>query len=142
MVSTFDALNHLENEQRLRRCFQCVCPLSEGLFIFDLNTRVGLNRWNSIQVEENEDVTIITRGIYDGQGDRAWTRISGFLRTGEGLYERFEETAYNTAFELEGVKNTLLEIGWRKVHFSKLPDLKTPITEPEKEERVFMVASK
>ena len=142
VVSTFDALNHLENEQALRRCFQCVFPLSEGLFIFDLNTRVGLSRWNNIQMEENEEALVITRGIFDGQGDRAWTRISGFIHTGDKLYERFEETTFNTVFELERVKNVLHEAGWRKVHFAKLPDLKTPIAEPEKEGRVFIVASK
>jgi SAM-dependent methyltransferase len=142
VVSTFDALNHLEDEQALRRCFQCVFPLSEGLFIFDLNTRIGLSRWNNIQMEENEEALVITRGIFDGQGDRAWTKISGFIHTGDKLYERFEETAFNTVFELERVENALHEAGWRKVHFARLPDLKTPITEPEKEGRVFIVASK
>ena len=142
VVSTFDALNHLQSEQDLRKCFQCVFPLSGGLFIFDLNTRVGLSRWNNIQVEETEESLVITRGIYDGQGDRAWTRISGFIHTGDRLYERFEETAFNTVFELEQVKNALHEVGWRKVHFARLPDLKTPIAEPEKEGRVFIVASK
>ena len=93
-------------------------------------------------MEENEEALVITRGIFDGQGDRAWTRISGFIHTGDKLYERFEETTFNTVFELERVKNVLHEAGWRKVHFAKLPDLKTPIAEPEKEGRVFIVASK
>ena len=30
VVSTFDALNHLENEQALKRCFECVLAASEG----------------------------------------------------------------------------------------------------------------
>lgn len=142
VVSTFDALNHLEDEQALGRCFQCVFPLSEGLFIFDLNTRMGLSRWNNIQMEENEEALVITRGIFDGQGNRAWTRISGFIHAGDKLYERFEETAFNTVFELQRVENALHEAGWRKVHFARLPDLKMPITEPEKEGRIFIVATK
>ena len=51
VVSTFDSLNHLENESALRKCFQCAHAVSNGYFIFDLNTRNGLRRWNNIQVE-------------------------------------------------------------------------------------------
>jgi len=143
VVSTFDALNHLDNEQALKRCFECVYKVSEGLFIFDLNTRNGLKRWNSIQVDENsDDALIITRGIYDGSSDKAWTRITGFIQARDGLYERFEETAFNSAFEMAGVKSALLDVGWKNVYFAQIQDLKTPITEPEKEGRVFIVASK
>jgi len=143
VVSTFDALNHLENEQALKSCFECVYKVSEGFFIFDLNTRNGLKRWNSIQVDENsEDALIITRGIYDGKSDKAWTRITGFIQASDGLYERFEETAFNSVFDLARVKSILLDIGWKNVYFAQIQDLKTPIMEPEKEGRVFIVASK
>lgn len=143
VVSTFDSLNHLENEQALRRCFQCVYAVSDGYFIFDLNTRRGLRRWNSIQVDDSDDdALIIIRGIYDGQSDKAWTKISGFLRLPDGLYERFDETAFNTVFEMERVKDALLDVGWKNVYFSRIQDLKTPLDDPEKEGRVFIVASK
>jgi SAM-dependent methyltransferase len=143
VVATFDALNHLENEQALKNCFECVYKVCQGFFIFDLNTRNGLKRWNSITVDENsEDALIITRGIYDGMSDKAWTRITGFIQTSDGLYERFEETAFNSVFEMARVKNALLDIGWKNVYFAKIQDLNTPITEPEHEGRVFIVASK
>lgn len=143
VVSTFDALNHLENEQALKKCFECVYKVSEGFFIFDLNTRNGLKRWNSIQVDENnEDALIVTRGIYDGKSDKAWTRITGFIQAPDGLYERFEETAFNSVFEMARVKSALLDVGWKNVYFAQIQDLKTPIIEPEKEGRVFIVASK
>jgi len=35
-----------------------------------------------------------------------------------------------------------LDVGWKDVHFAKIQDLKIPLTEPEKEGRVFIVASK
>lgn len=143
VVSTFDALNHLENEQTLSKCFHCVHTISNGYFIFDLNTRSGLRRWNNIQVDESsEDALIITRGIYDDKSDKAWTRINGFIRMPNGLYERFEEIAFNTLFEMEKVKQALLETGWKNVYFARIQDLKTPLAEPEKEGRVFIVASK
>ena len=145
VVSTFDALNHLEDEQALKQCFQCVFDVLDagGVFIFDLNTRVGLRRWNGISVDDsNDDMLIINRGIYDGHGDKAWTRITGFVQGGDGLYWRFDETAFNTAFELERVKETLVGIGWKEVYFALGADLKTPLAEPEKEGRVFVVACK
>jgi SAM-dependent methyltransferase len=143
VISTFDALNHLENEQALKKCFECVYKVSRGFFIFDLNTRNGLKRWNSIQIDENsEDALIITRGIYDGKSEKAWTRISGFIQMSDGLYERFEETAFNSVFEMAKVKSTLLDVGWKNVYFAQIQDLKTPIREPEQEGRVFIVASK
>ncbi|PKN84753.1 MAG: class I SAM-dependent methyltransferase [Chloroflexi bacterium HGW-Chloroflexi-8] len=143
VVSTFDALNHLENEQALKSCFECVYKVSQGFFIFDLNTRNGLKRWNSITVDENsEDALIITRGIYDGKSDKAWTRINGFIQRPDGYYERFEETAFNSVFEMARVKSALLGVGWKNVYFAKIQDLKTPISEPEQEGRVFVVASK
>lgn len=143
VISTYDALNHLENEASLRSCFQCTLDVCEGYFIFDLNTRSGLRRWNSIQVDESsEDALIITRGIYDGQSDKAWTRVTGFTRTPDGSYKRFDETAFNSVFELETVRKSMLDIGWRNVYFAKIQDLKTPLAEPEKEGRVFIVARK
>jgi len=143
VISTYDSLNHLESEEALRRCFRCVSAINVGLFIFDLNTQLGLTRWNTIRVDDSdENVLLITHGIYDGQSGKAWTRISGFARRGDGLYERFEESVFNTVFEMEHVRETLLQVGYREAYFARVQDLHTPIAEPEKEGRVFIVASK
>ena len=144
VVSTFDALNHLENEAALRHCFECVYAalVEGGCFIFDLNTRIGLRRWNSISVEDTEEAMIVNRGFYDEQAGRATAHISGFMRTESGGYERFEVTAYNTVFDLSRVKAALEEAGWREVYFARGQDLTTPVAEPESEGRIFIVAQK
>jgi SAM-dependent methyltransferase len=142
VVSTFDTLNHLSNEDALINCFQCVASVSVGFFIFDLNTRAGLNRWNSIHVDDSEEMLIITRGIYDGQSDKAWTRISGFVKREDGSFDRFDETAFNTVFELDKVRDELILAGWKEVYFARVQDLANPINEPEGEGRVFVVASR
>ncbi|MCX7853936.1 MAG: class I SAM-dependent methyltransferase [Caldilineales bacterium] len=143
VVSTYDSLNHLESEQALRRCFECVYAVSDGYFIFDLNTRFGLRRWNNIFIDDSDDdAFVITRGIYDGQSDKAWTKISGFFRLPDGFYERFDETAFNTVFEMEKVKEALLDADWKTPYFARIQDLKTPLDDPEREGRVFIVASK
>jgi SAM-dependent methyltransferase len=143
VVSTFDSLNHLEEEQTLRKCLECVHAVSDGYFIFDVNTRKGLRRWNGIQVDDNnEEAFIITRGIYDEQSERAWTRITGFVRAANGLYERFDQTTFNTVFAVEKLIKLLGEVGWKNVYSAQFNDLETPSREPEKEEMVFLIASK
>jgi len=144
VASTFDALNHLDGPEALESCLRSVYAalFDEGYLIFDLNTRAGLMRWNSIHVDESEEAMIVTRGIYDGQGNRAYTRVSGFMQAANGQYDRFEETVYNTVFDMAWVRDTLLRIGWREVHFAGYEALAVPIAEPEEEGRVFFVARK
>ncbi len=143
VVSTSDSLNHFEDERMLKKCFQCVRAISNGFLIFDLNTRTGLRAWNSIQVEDSsEDALIIRRGIFDRDGDRAWMRLTGLVRVTDRLYERFDETVFNSAFDMKRVKDILLEVGWKEIHFARIEDLRNPLTlaDAEKEGRVFIVA--
>lgn len=142
VVSTFDTLNHLADLDALASCFNCVASVSTGFFIFDLNTRLGLNRFNNIQIDDSDEMLIITRGIYNGVSDRAWTRISGFIKRDDGAFDRFDETAFNTVFELTRVRDELVRTGWEEVYFDSVQDLRTPINDPEGEGRVFVVAEK
>ncbi len=143
-VSTYDALNHLESLAALERCFGGVYRvLNEGgCFVFDLNTREGLRRWNTMKVQETDEALILTSGIFDEQEGRAWTRISGFMRAEGELYERFEQVAFNTAFDLAAVRVALLAAGWSSVHCAGIQDLSEPLPDPEHEPRVFVVARK
>jgi SAM-dependent methyltransferase len=143
-ISTFDALNHLPGQDALRACMACAHAAVKpgGTFIFDLNTRRGMAQWNDVQVQDTEEHMIVTRGLIDEEGGRAWTRISGFLRTEEGLYERFEQTAYNTLFDMAWVEQALYETGWDCVHFARIDALGIPLDAPEDERRAFIVAQK
>lgn len=144
VTATYDVLNHLEDLDALRQCFRSVFPLlvDEGKFIFDLNTRLGLRRWTGISVEDSEELCLITRGVYDEHGGRAWLQVSGFTRAGRGTYQRFEESVSNTAFDLAEVRAALLETGWASVYCAHFPDLDAPLDDPEREGRVFFVAHK
>jgi SAM-dependent methyltransferase len=144
-AATFDALNHLENEQQLKGCFASIFPLLVvgGLFVFDLNTAVGLRRWNNISIDDStEEVQVISRAYYDEEERRGWARLTGFLRRPDGLYESFDEKVFNTVFDLSRVQNMLYETGWQTIRFARIEDLKTPLAEPENEGRVFIVAGK
>jgi len=85
---------------------------------------------------------LVTRSLFDEETRRGYTRISGFLPVQGGLYERFEETAYNTAFDLEMVKEMLLGAGFCGVRFARGEDLSTPAADPEAEPRIYIVAEK
>jgi SAM-dependent methyltransferase len=141
-VSTFDALNHLSSRRELASCFACVrASLAEGgRFIFDLNTARGLRMWNSMSVEETDELFILNRGIFEEGMERAYARITGFLRTEGGRYERFEQTAYNTVFRMTEVAEDLRAAGFAGHYFCSPKDLSLPVAEPEELARTFVVA--
>lgn len=143
-VSIFDSVNHLEDKKALKGCFNSVyqCIVENGYFIFDLNTREGLNRWNGMQIEDRENIFLLIKGIYEVNKEKAITRVSGFIKEKDDLYSRFEEIVYNYAYSITEVKKLLEEIGWNRVYFALIKDLNKNIEEPEKEDRIFVVAQK
>ena len=144
IVSTYDAVNHLPDLESLKGCFQSTFNVLEknGHFIFDLNTTYGLKNWNNLSINPGDDVFLFNRGIFDENTVKAWTKITGFVRNDDGLYERFDETVYNTAFELKAIKECLLMVGFVSVFFAQGSDLAVPIDDPEKIGKVFVIAKK
>jgi len=144
-VSTYDAINHLPDEAALGRCFAAVRRVlaPDGMLVFDLNTRKGLRRWNSVTVEDSEEITVINRGFFDEDEGRAYVRISGFIRKANGSYDRFEETAFNTAFDLRRVEELLVGHGFDRIYCATPDDLTRPLESPEKleeQDRILFVA--
>ncbi len=144
VVSTFDALNHLPDFDALAGCFRSVFRALEdgGMFLFDLNTLRGLRRWTSVTVNDTPEMMLVVRSLFDEPQKKGFTHISGFLPARDGLYERFEETAYNCAFDLRAVEHSLHESGFSGVRFARLEDLSTPVNDPETEMRIFIIAEK
>lgn len=142
-VCTFDAMNHLDSLQAVATCCRRTYDVlaSQGVFVFDINTRKGLHRWNGMSIQEDEDVFILNRGIYDDTMDRAYTQITGFLRGNDGKYERFNETAFNTVLPVRRVLDTLADIGYR-AYCASYEQLAAPVTDPESMGRVCIVCEK
>ena len=143
-VSTFDALNHLPDFASLRGCFESVYAalVPGGLFIFDLNTPAALRNWNNFSLEDTPELMQVTRAIYDEAQGKAYTRISGFVQREDGLYDRFEEYAVETAFDLEEARRALLDCGFTSARIARLADLNQPLEDPDRETRVYFVARK
>jgi SAM-dependent methyltransferase len=142
-VSTYDALNHLPDMAALTNCFSNVYRdlCSGGLFVFDLNTRLGLMRWNHLDIREDENFFLVNRGEYDG-GARAFSRITGFMRQENGLYARFYEEVYNTAFFVADVDAALAAVGFSDTYHAVYSDLLTPLDDPEEFGRIFFISRK
>ncbi|MEJ5228704.1 MAG: class I SAM-dependent methyltransferase [Pseudothermotoga sp.] len=145
VVSTYDAMNHLENIEALKSCFRSVHKtlVHSGYFIFDLNTLLGLKTgWNSLTFIDRENIVILNRAIYDEEKNLAVTKITGFIQEENGLFDRFDEVVYNKGYVLNDIKHLLLQEGFQEVYFAKITDLDKVLEEPEMENRVFVVARK
>lgn len=140
-VSTFDALNHLPDEAALAGAFHSAYRALRpgGLLVFDLNTRTGLHRWNGVNVQDDEDAFVLTRGIYDG-GPLALTRVTSFVRGDDGRYERIAASFTNTVFEMARVRALLDAAGFAPVHFAAVQALADPVPDPEAQGRAWVVA--
>lgn len=148
-VSTYDAINHIKNEEALFSCFDCVYKHLDvnGYFIFDMNTRAALAswKWKSINVIDRNDLMMISRGIFNEQEGRAYYIWTGFLEESNGLYRRFEQTIFDTAFDTTRIKEQLLQTGWKKVLFANFSNIFLPIDDPEQidqENALIVIAQK
>ncbi len=143
-VSLYDALNHLPNAEALVSCFESVYNALHvgGHFVFDLNTRKGLLRWNGISVTEDDDMTIISRGVFDASMDKAYTTISGFVKNPNHSYERFSETVYNVVYNMNDVQSMLYDVGFSAIRMTDGIHLNESLDQPEDVGRVFFIAEK
>lgn len=142
-TSTFDSLNMLQGRDALRSCFACVrrALTDEGVLVFDLMTRRGFWRdYNGIGVTDTEDELYVLKSVYDG-GEKAATRMTGFVRAGDGRWERFEELRTPTLFPAPAVLAALRDAGWARAWAATIDDLGAEIPDPEEFERIWFVAT-
>ncbi len=143
-VCLYDAMNHLVSKQAVRSCFQRVYDAlsPEGLFVFDINTKRGLHRWNGLSVEEDDDVFICNCGVFADDMDRAYTNIVGFVRGEDGRYERYRETVFNVVHSVDDLLSSLKEIGFTKTYCACSDDLSSAVEDPESMKRVYFISEK
>ena len=144
VVSLYDALNHLANLDELYSCFKQVAKAlsSKGVFLFDLNTKKGLQRWNEIEIEETDEITSITRGIYSEDMGKAYIKFSGFIKNKLNTYDKFNEVVYNTVFPLNSVKESLQKLNFHNIYFTTPDNFFEKVKDPEKLDRIFIIAEK
>ena len=137
VFSTYNALNHLDSEEKLRGCFRSVrdCLAKGAQFAFDFHTITGLREWSSQESGQWEGEEVEALGEFDCVKGRATMKVIGKI---EG--RSFEETIVNHSYPLTKLAQWLNQEGFRDVRFSRIDDLQSPLEDPEKEKRVVVVA--
>jgi len=142
VTALFDAINHLPDEEALAGCFAGAhaALLPGGSFLFDVNTRRGLASWSVLDIQDEDDLYLVKRGLYVEEEDRAWLKIIGFHDRGGGNYERFDEVVWNRAWPVARLVALLGRAGFEAVEtLQPRPGLPAAF-DPELEDRVFVMA--
>ena len=137
----YDALNHLASLEAITSCIRRAFDTinRNGVFLFDINTKKSLLEWNLTTVQEDDEVYLATKGIYEPPMDRAYTQVSGFFRNDDGTYERFSETVYNLALTVAQILSMTKEAGFQSTYCASAENLTLPVADPESIKRVFFV---
>lgn len=136
-LSTYNTLNHLDSEEKLRGCFRSVrrCLAPGGLLMFDYHTARGLREWASAESAFLEEGTLTLRGTFNPKTRRA---VSGLRGVFQG--KPFAERILNWCLPLERLEQVLGEEGFLKVVYARIDDLNKPLADPEGEKRVVALA--
>ncbi|MBE5961533.1 MAG: class I SAM-dependent methyltransferase [Lachnospiraceae bacterium] len=148
VVSICDSMNYITSEDDLKKVFKLVNNYLDpsGLFIFDMNT---VHKYRDVMgdtviAENREDCSFIWENYYHeeemiNQYDVTIYKKADYeSEDGEpDLYERFKETHYQKAYELETVKRLLQEAGMEFVTAYEVCSKKAPDADTE---RMYIVA--
>ena len=137
VFSTYNALNHLDSEEKLRSCFRSVrgCLTKGARFVFDFHTLTGLREWVYPESAQWEGEEVEAQGEFDCVRGLAVMQLKGEV---EG--RPFEEKIVNRSYPLTDLSSWLAREGFHDVYFHRMDDLQSPLENPEKENRVVVVA--
>ena len=138
VLSTYNSMNHLDSESKMRACFRAVhsCLERGGLFLFDYHTMKGLAEWSYAESADWEDGKLETSGVFDPVSRKAVMRLRGSYQGAE-----LNDSITNYTFPLEKLVGWLGESGFKKVFFAGMEDLNKPLSEPEAQKRIVVLAS-
>jgi SAM-dependent methyltransferase len=110
----YDSLNYLTDPADLARTFACMeqALAPDGLAVFDMNTRAGLERdWNgSCWVQEIEGTYFIQQAEWEPETALATMTLTCFARLGCD-YRRFEEVHTERGYTLDDITAALTSAG-------------------------------
>lgn len=143
VTCNYDSLNHLLSERQVERAFQNAYRglATGGMFCFDVNTIVGLERWNYQDLHHNEHSVMLRHGVYDERTHQAILVIDGFAVRADGLYSRFQESIREAAYSLVRLQELLREAGFVQAEPIGNSAAKS-MSELEQDPRVFFKAVK
>lgn len=143
VISVCDSLNYITEEEELCDVFRLVNNYLDpgGIFIFDFNTTYKYRELlgDRTIAESREECSFIWDNYYYEEEAINEYELSLFIREGEeeDLYRRYQETHYQKAYELETMKQLLMEAG---MEFVAAYDAFTEDAPKETSERIYVIA--
>ena len=141
VVSFCDSMNYIMSEEDLRQVFSLVNNYLDpgGIFIFDMNTRYKYEELlgdNSF-CETREDSSFIWENYYDPEEQVNQYDLTLFIKEEDDLFQRYEETHFQRAYEIETVRKLIEEAGmkWEGVF-----DVETGKEPTACSERIYIIA--
>lgn len=114
VVSVCDSMNYITEEEDLLQVFRLVNNYLDpgGVFIFDLNTIYKYEQLGESVIAENREASsFIWENWYDEEEQINEYDLTLFIENKEGLYEKYEETHYQRAYELDTICDLLKQAG-------------------------------
>ena len=141
VVSVCDSMNYITEEEDLLEVFKLVNNYLDpkGVFIFDLNTiyKYETLLGDNTIAENREESSFIWENWYDEETQINEYDLTLFIENEDGLYEKYEETHYQRAYEIERVCQLIEEAGMK---VEAVYDAFTTEAVHEESERVYIVA--
>lgn len=141
IVSVCDSINYILEPEELIQVFRLVNNYldTDGVFIFDLNTRYKYEKILGEQTigESRENHCFIWDNYYDISSGINEYILNLFIQGEDGRYDRYEEVHYQRAYDLEEIRQLIEVSGLR---WEGAYDAFT--TEPVREdsERIYIIA--
>lgn len=143
VICMLDSINYITSIKDIKKVFSLVRNYLNpgGLFIFDVNSPYKLSHilGNETFYELDDEISWVWQSTYDPNRKIAVFDITFFVKTRDGLYERFDEIHRERAYSREEIAGALKHAGlellgdYGNLSFSKPGPL---------EERIFYIAQK
>lgn len=141
MYSICDSLNYITEEAELIQVFSLVNNYLDpgGIFIFDFNTTYKYREilGDRTIAENREECSFIWENYYYEDEKINEYDLSLFIKEDSGLYRKYEETHFQKAYELEGMKQVLEKAG---LQFVTAYDAFTKEAPSDTSERIYVIA--
>ena len=138
-VATFNTLNHLSSHEHLRRCLSRVYHVTApgGYFLFDIDTRLGLQR--AVEMAElSETHNEMTFRIRRLDGERVILYATGWF-TCDQRWHRYRETIVKIVIDTEALRLMMASVGWSSLSYTA-DDFCTTVENAEGGARAYGVA--
>lgn len=138
-----DSLNYLKDVSEMKATFARVSEVlaSDGLFIFDLNTKYKLSQvyGNNTYAERRDSFSYIWENTWDPVAEVCQMDLAFFVRRSDDLFVEYTETHRETFYATGAVEQALGEAG---LHLLALYGDDLAAEPDERTERITYVAAK